>query len=1015
MTGRTALRRGVSCTELYLSTSAAAKCLHNRCIGPSGSGPASRLLAYVRIKSVARAKQRGGDGSGGLFLRALHKVFISLSTTLVSSNLPSPAEASGTDILCVMRMPPALGGHGGSQRAWHLVEALRPHGRIHFVLVYRDVDRDCVDTLLDDLASRVDSITRINIPGWNPRRAKLFGLFHPDFFNLARMRSQEAPRLSRRQLQAIAAKLPVRTPDIVFAGRLCSACIMQSLIDAGLLSAPLRVVDFDDIMSKFRLRQISAEGASMGRQWRALAPLDAQLIARAEQRIAQNWHAVSVCTDEDVAILQEEHPDTPIVKVPNVLERDALPLRAADGRTNLLFVGNLGFGPNVSGLQTFIEQAWPRVQQAVPDTKLTIVGLNPTADFIAFAAQHGLAVHANAPSLRPYYEQADIIIVPILFGSGTRIKILEAMAYGRPVVSTTIGAEGMSLEHRQHLMLAGNMAEFADHIIELARNPQAAQHMADRARAYQQAHYRPAAIHAAVGSLIAAGRAKTGGQVLSAARGLQSGSPGGDMEHSKLKGAAVNGVAASMLAQLLLFGLRFGYQIAIARLLLPSDFGLVAMITPVLGFVQLFADLGLSQATIQMKDISQGQLSFLFWLNVAAGFLLAALCVATAPLVASFYGDPRVSGVMAASAAMFAIGGFFSQHLALLNRHMRFRTLAAINLITFVVGAVFGIGAAAMGASYWSIVINQVASSVTTLVLAWSLSRWLPGRPGSLAQFRPLMEFGTNTTGFNIVNFFSRNSANILLGRYAGELPLGFYDRATKLMLVPFQQVCAPFSSVALPLLSRTQAQPALYAQAYERMLETMLVLTYPCLAFMIVNSHALAVLTLGQRWANVAPVFAILGIDMFVAPIGTSIGWLFVSQARTREMRNWGVVTSALFFMCFVIGLHWSVRGVAAGYALAGVIEICVLIPVVTRRGPIRTRDVLALLAPNLCAAAFAFAAVSAVKALELPTFLSLCLGLAAAYAGFGMALTILPRGRRMLREARRQAFGLVAAAGRA
>ncbi len=885
------------------------------------------------------------------------------------------------------------------------------------MLIYRDVDRDCVDALCDDLAPLVASITRINIPGWNPRRTKLLGLLHPDILNLARMRSQEAPLLSRRELEAIAARLPTRCPDIVFAGRLCSASIVQSLIDAGLLSAPLRVVDFDDIMSKFRRRQIAAEGGIMGRQWRALAPLDAWLIARAERRIAGSWQGVSVCTEEDVAILQAAHPQTPIVKIPNVLERDALPPRQPDGFTNLLFVGNLGFGPNVSGLQTFIEQGWPAVRQAIPGARLSIVGLNPPPDFLTFAGRHGLPVHANAPSLKPHYEAADIVLVPILFGSGTRIKILEAMAYGRPVVSTTMGAEGMGLEHRRHLLLAPDMTAFADAVIELARDPEAARAMAVRARLYQEAHYRPAAIKAAMAELIAAGGTKIDDstQPPAASGTLSADLPSGEPEHGALKGAAINGVIANMLSQFLLFGLRFGYQIAIARLLLPADFGLVAMITPVLGFVQLFADLGLSQATIQMKEISQAQLSFLYWLNVAAGLLLAGLCIAVSPFVAAFYGDPRVGGVMTASAALFALGGFFSQHLALLNRQMRFRALATINLTSFVAGAACGIGAAAAGASYWAIVINQVATSLTTMVLAWSLSRWLPGRPGSLAQFKPLLEFGTNTTGFNIVNFFSRNSANVLLGRFAGELPLGFYDRATKLMLVPFQQVCAPFSSVALPLLSRTQHQPALYAQAYERMLETMLVLTYPCLAFMIVNSHALAVLALGARWAGVAPIFAILGIDMFVAPIGTSIGWLFVSQARTREMRNMGVVTSLLFVTCFVIGLHWSARGVAAGYAAAGLIEICLLIPVVTRSGPIRTSDMLAVLAPNVFAAAIAFAAVVAVRALGLPMIAGLPAGLAAAYTSFGLALMVLPRGRRMLSEARRQAMGLVARVGHA
>ena len=409
-------------------------------------------------------------------------------------------------ILCVMRMPPDLNGHGGSQRAWQLVEALRPHGRVHFVLVFRDVDRDCVTTPLTKLEPLVESVTRINVPGWNPNRRKLLGVFHPDFANLYRMGSQEAPVLSRQELSSIASQLPTRHPDVVFAGRLCSAVIVQALIDNGLLSAPLRLVDYDDVMSKYRVRQISNEGGIMGRQWRALAPLDAYLIARAERLIARSWHGVSVCTEEDVAGLQEANPGMMALKIPNVLDRKMLPLRRPDGHFRLLFVGNLGFGPNVSGLQAFIDQAWPGLAATVPNITLTIAGFAPPPDLIALAERHGFALHANVASLEPFYEQCDAVIAPIFFGSGTRIKILEAMAYGRPIVSTSMGAEGLGLESGRHILVGDTMGEFAAGIVSLARDPALATRLAENARNYQQANYRPAAIDAAVTRMIVEGR-----------------------------------------------------------------------------------------------------------------------------------------------------------------------------------------------------------------------------------------------------------------------------------------------------------------------------------------------------------------------------------------------------------------------------------------------------------------------------------------------------------------------------
>ena len=471
-------------------------------------------------------------------------------------------------------------------------------------------------------------------------------------------------------------------------------------------------------------------------------------------------------------------------------------------------------------------------------------------------------------------------------------------------------------------------------------------------------------------------------------------------ERQRLRGASVNGVVINLVSQLARFGMRFAYQIVIARLLLPGDFGLVALTAPVITFVQLFADLGLSQATVQQKDIDQEQLSFLFWVSVAAGLALAVLCVAAAPLVAAFYGDPRAAGVMVVSGSLLLVSGLYSQHLALLNRHMRFRALALLDLASFALGAAAGIASALLGAGYWAILVNQAVVSVSALIIAWVVSGWVPGRPGPYSRMKPLLHFGGNITGFNFVNFFSRNTDDILLGRFAGEHALGLYDRAFKLMLLPFSQISGPFTKVALPLLSRSQDEPEFYRRAYQRMLGAVLLMIYPGLVFMIATSHDLIVLALGERWAEVAPIFAILGIDAFVAPVGNSMGWLFVSQGRTREMRNWGVVTSVLFVCCFAIGLHWGPRGVAAGYAAAGLIEISFLTRVVTRKGALRGRDFWPVVLPFVLGIGITFAAMHGLRAVLPHNPWSLLVEACAAYAVFVASLTALPSGREILRD---------------
>lgn len=410
-------------------------------------------------------------------------------------------------ILCAMRMPPNLDGHGGSQRAWRLLEALRRHGPVDFVLFYREQDGDCVDARLDAIEPLVRSVTRVSVAGWQPASRKPFGFVPCRVSDFLRMRTQEAPHLRAAELASIASRLPRRRYDVAFAGRLCTAFILQSLMDRGHLHADLRVVDFDDIMSKFRMRQASGTDSNIDWKRRPLAQLDALLIRSAERRIARSWHGVSVCTDEDVAALRAAHPGAVVGKVPNVVSRERLPARPPDGQLRVLFTGNLSAAPNIEGLRMFLEGGWSRLKRLVPAAQLVIVGLHPTRRAIDLAQRYGAELHTNVPSLRPFYADCDVVIAPILFGSGTRIKILEAMAYGRPVVSTSMGAEGMDLVAGRHFLLADDMDDFADAVASLAPGGALAQTLVEEAHAFQMQHYGPKALLAAVDELLERGRA----------------------------------------------------------------------------------------------------------------------------------------------------------------------------------------------------------------------------------------------------------------------------------------------------------------------------------------------------------------------------------------------------------------------------------------------------------------------------------------------------------------------------
>lgn len=472
---------------------------------------------------------------------------------------------------------------------------------------------------------------------------------------------------------------------------------------------------------------------------------------------------------------------------------------------------------------------------------------------------------------------------------------------------------------------------------------------------------------------------------------------------AELGARATRGGVVMMASQ----GLRFAIMIlgtaVLGRLLTPQDYGLVGMVAIVIGFVALFKDLGLAPAIIQREELTQREVSTLFWINLGFSLAVAALTAAAAPLVAWFFGEPRLTAITMGYAAGFIFGGLGVQHEALLRRRMRFAALAGANVAALVVNIGSTVLLAWLGFGYWALVYGQLALHLAYAASLWGVCGWRPGSPARLSEVRALLAFGRDLTGFTIVNYFARNLDNLLIGRVWGPVQLGFYAKAYQLLLLPLDQVIEPVTAVAVPALSRLDGEPERYRAAYLRLLEKVAMVTMPLMAFMVVTADWIVRVVLGPQWGESARLFAILGVAGVVQPAASTAGWLFLTQGRSREMLRWGLIGPTLTVLFIVAGLPWGATGVAASYT-AG--YVCVVAPLlfwyVGRRGHVGARDIYGAVAMAFCAAVCAAGAVLLLRQAAGP--LNPLVGLAAAFAvTAGVALlmfALLPRGRRALQD---------------
>ncbi len=492
-----------------------------------------------------------------------------------------------------------------------------------------------------------------------------------------------------------------------------------------------------------------------------------------------------------------------------------------------------------------------------------------------------------------------------------------------------------------------------------------------------------------------------------AVRHLQDRPPGeaiADVDRSEWHRRSVHGVAATVVSQGLRLVLQVGTQVLLARLLSPRDFGLVAMVAPIISFAQLFASMGLLEAVVQRPTISQSELSGLFWINVAAGSALALLVCLASPLVAWLYGEPRTAGISACLGALLIIGGCSALPMALMNRRLRFVPLAGIDLAAAVVTAGVGLGAAMLGFRYWSLVAMQAANALTTLGLAWWFAGWRPSWPRRVAGLGSLLRFGSQVTASSLVHSLSYTLDNVLVGLAWGAVPLGLYERGFRLMLRPVMQITTPFARVAVPLLSRLVDEPDRYRAAYTRLVRAVLFATTPAVVYAIVMALPLVVRLLGPRWAGAAPVFVWFGLGALLAPVNTSTNWLFISQNRPRQEVRWNSLGAVLSLLAVLCGLHWGATGVAAARtSFSCLLWTPSLWWAVTREGPVRAGDLMRAVYPTCIAGAAAFLALRLAYALLIGRGLpGLAWGLALSYLVFTVCYACVPEGNRALRELR-------------
>ncbi len=358
----------------------------------------------------------------------------------------------------------------------------------------------------------------------------------------------------------------------------------------------------------------------------------------------------------------------------------------------------------------------------------------------------------------------------------------------------------------------------------------------------------------------------------------------------------------------------------LARLLSPNDFGTLAMVTVFTNFAMIFSEMGVIGALVQKQDTHDRHYCSAFWLNIIVGIGLTLIFIATSPLIAWFYKKPELKSILFIVAFNFLFSSFTIVQQTILTKQMDFKSLAIRDVIAVILAGTVGIALAYHGFGVWSLVFQLLAYTAVDAFLLWTLSPWRPKLEFAITDIKDIFHFSANLTGFNILNYFSRNVDQLLIGKFLGSEALGYYSLAYKIMLYPLQNISWVISKVMFPAFSKIQDNLEEVRTFYLKMVKAISLITFPLMAWLFCVAPEIVDVFLGGKWKPIVILIRIFCFCGIAQSIGTTAGTIYLSKGKADLQLKLGLLGTFIVIIAVLIGLTHGISGVSLAYTIQAI-----------------------------------------------------------------------------------------------
>lgn len=345
----------------------------------------------------------------------------------------------------------------------------------------------------------------------------------------------------------------------------------------------------------------------------------------------------------------------------------------------------------------------------------------------------------------------------------------------------------------------------------------------------------------------------------------------------------------------------------------PKEFGLVNMFVVITSFSQVLIDSGFTQSLVQKEKLSQDDTTTVFYFNLVVCALVTLVLLAATPFIAAFYRRPELEPIGYALCPIYLLYGLSSLQRLHLQRDMRFKELAWVELVSIVIGSLVSIALCMLGANVWGLVAFYLVNTLVATIMFWiGKGAWRPNGKFSIQSLKEALPFSGPLLGNSSLNYWARNLDKVIVGRSLGDVSLGLYNQAYALVLMPVNNISNSMIRVLFPSFSRLQNDREEIASNFAKVSRGVLFVNLPLFGLLAICAREFVQLFLGPKWIEIVfllRVFAFTGLFISLRTIHSSI---FQALNKTGQQLKFNLLTRAISILGFFYFVTFGIEGLA-------------------------------------------------------------------------------------------------------